>query len=725
MTLSQVFQLSVPDAGDVDFRVEAVRGREAIHAPFSFELQCGVLERGSGHRAAAVDPLEWIGADASLSWAARDGAERRIEAVIDEVISSSPSCSLTLSPRLAAGMDAGDYRVFVAQDAIEIARAILDEHGIGIEARTLAPPPKRPQRIQAFEGDLAFVARILAEEGIAYYLSEDGAKVILADSPAGYDDLELSLSFTEEGGLEADFAVYSARLARRAVVEEVALRDHDFERPLLDLTARAGDGSRGMTRLEYPGGYREPSVGRALAAARLAELRARRLVLTGETGARALRAGGVITLRGGARAEMNGRWLLIEVEHAGQERTASQQTYRASFTAVPLATGFRPPRARAPRSGGVQTATVTGPAGAEIHTEPYGRVRISHRWDQRSPGDDKSSAWVRTAQPATSGSIFLPRVGWEVLVGFAGGGGDEPLVLGRLDHGKAPPAEGLPAGRVKSALGTQTTPGGGSVNRIATDDSAGAETLAFVASKDFNERSDNDKVTAIKASDTWTVGATRSLRVGTVLQQAVTGSQTFAVAGYRSANVGSNLTYTASSEVVMVGGLRLITTGGDHATKCAVFTRVVLGAEVHLPIEHQTRFVEGGSLVVNAGGWITSAGRSAGVAVGGASGLHVGGPMVIDCSQYGLSVKGLLWEKYASRAVSASGGVAETFRAFGTYDIKGAATFTGSEVVVEAKAKLTLKAGGVTIEMTPSKITVTGQFKGQCDSVQGDDSTFG
>ena len=363
MTRSQGFQLSVPDAGDVDLRVDALRGREAIHAPFSFEVTCAALEPGSDRRAAAADPLGWIGADASLSWAVTGGAERRIAAVIEEVTSSPPSCRITLSPRLAALMDAVDHRVFVERDAVEIARMILDEHGIALEARTAARPPKRAQRIQAFEGDLAFVARILADEGIAYHLSEDGAAAILADDPSGYDDLGLSLSFREEAGLEAGDAVYTARLARRAVVEEVALRDYDFERPLLDLTVRAGDGRRGLTRLEYPGGHRDLTSGRALAAARLTELGARRLVLTGETGARALRAGGVVELGGGARDEMNGRWLVVEVEHAAQEREGGAPTYRARFTAVPLAAGFRPPRARAPRSGGVETATVTARAG--------------------------------------------------------------------------------------------------------------------------------------------------------------------------------------------------------------------------------------------------------------------------------------------------------------------------------------------------------------------------
>ncbi|MGK3986471.1 type VI secretion system tip protein TssI/VgrG [Sorangium sp. So ce136] len=723
MALPWLFQLAVPEAGDTEFRVGAVRGREALHAPFSFDVACAAMERGS-HRSAAVDPLSWIGAEVSLSWPLGEGGERRIVAVIDAVEASPPSCRLTLVPRLVAVMDATDHRVFIDRDAVEIAREVLDEHGIALEARLAATPHKRPQRIQGFEGDLAFVSRLLADEGIAYRLSEDGTAVVLADGPAGYDDLGLLLPFREEAGLEAGEAVYAARLTRRAVVEEVALRDYDFERPMLDLTARAGDGGRGLTRFEYPGGHRDPGEGRALAAARLGELGARRLVLRGETGVRSLRAGVVVDLGGGPRGDMNGRWLVVEVEHEGRELEGGAPLYRARFTAIPFAVSFRPPRSRAPRFAGVQTAIVTGPRGAEIHTEQHGRVRVSHRWDRRSPGDDRSSAWARTAQPATSGSIFLPRVGWEALVGFAGTG-DEPVVLGRLDNGQSPPAESLPAGKVKSALATRTTPGGGGSNGIGTDDTAGAERLSSSASKDWSERTENDKVTAIEANDLWNIGAASFLRVGAVFRQAVTGAQALVTAGHRSVNVGANLTYSASSDAVIIGGMRLITTGGDHATQSAVFTRFVVGAEAQLPVEHQTRFVGGGSLVLNAGGWLTSAGGSAGFAVGGAAALHVGGVMLIEGAQYALNVKGFLSEKYASRTVTAGGSVAETFRGSGTYEIKGDARLAGSEVVVEARAKLTLKAGGVVVEMTPGGITVRGQFKGQCSSVQGKNTSYG
>lgn len=100
-------------------------------------------------------------------------------------------------------------------------------------------------------------------------------------------------------------------------------------------------------------------------------------------------------------------------------------------------------RQRAQLLGGTQTAIATEPASSEIHTEAHSRVKVKLRWDRSDPVDDTRSAWVRPMQPPTSGGFFLPRVAFEVLLGFARASGDEPVAIGRLDHGARPPAEGF------------------------------------------------------------------------------------------------------------------------------------------------------------------------------------------------------------------------------------------------------------------------------------------
>jgi type VI secretion system secreted protein VgrG len=58
---------------------------------------------------------------------------------------------------------------------------------------------------------------------------------------------------------------------------------------------------------------------------------------------------------------------------------------RAVFTQTSLPAPLRTPK---PRVQGVQTATVVGPKGQEIHTDEFGRVRVQFPWDREGKSDD-------------------------------------------------------------------------------------------------------------------------------------------------------------------------------------------------------------------------------------------------------------------------------------------------------------------------------------------------
>src|SRR6185436_11230814 len=93
-----------------------------------------------------------------------------------------------------------------------------------------------------------------------------------------------------------------------------------------------------------------------------------------------------------------------------------------SGSAVQSDVPYRPAlRTQKPKVTGVQTATVVGPAGEEIHTDEFGRVRVQFPWDREGKNDDGSSCWIRVSQGWAGtgyGMIVLPRIGQEVLVGF-------------------------------------------------------------------------------------------------------------------------------------------------------------------------------------------------------------------------------------------------------------------------------------------------------------------
>ena len=707
------------DGFTAPWRVVLLAGRERVHEPFSFELTC---ERPRDAAPLALDTF--LARPARLTWPTGDGGERVVSGFLDAAEAVHDGYRFTLAPHVAELADEIDHRVFLGKDAATIAEEVLSARHLRVERRLTRALPARAQCVQHFESALRFVSRILAEEGIAWWLSpSDEETLIFSDNASAHEDIAggATLRVSDGAGLTGEETIARVQLRAGVVSDKVSLRDYDFEQPSIDLTAEAAEKAGHLEVYAYPGGYADPAIGRALARIRLEEARSERLVLRAETSCRRLVPGYVLTLTHGARDDINQRWLLIDVAHV-----LGEHGYVARFTAVPASEGYRPARPKSPRLGGVQTATAAGPAGAELHTEEHGRVRAKLRWDRRPERDERASHWLRVAQPPTSGGLLLPRAGWELLVGFSGSSADAPFVLGRLANGEAPPPEGLPARKVVSALGSLTTPNGGNGNVLRLDDSAGAEAMGFTASGDYNERTENDKVTGIIGTDTHAIGASRKLIVGTVHQVSVTGSQSYSVGGSREVNVNANKSIGAASEAVTIGGARVFTIGGDQTTSCGgTLARVVGAAKAEAAIEHQDRTVTGASVIAVGGTWSVAAGAHASVSVLGASVEQVGGAKNVVCGKYNLSVTGALSETIATRSVRVKGDRGEQFGASGSYAIGGSAKLSGADIVFKAKGRITLKSGGATITITPASITIDARFSGAVGSEDHGDEAYG
>ncbi|MCF6345185.1 MAG: hypothetical protein L3J00_01805 [Thiomicrorhabdus sp.] len=76
-------------------------------------------------------------------------------------------------------------RVFQQKTVPDIVKKILKEHGlVDYEFRTQDDHPPREYCVQYHETNLAFIERLLAEEGFFYFWehSKSGAKLIVTDS---------------------------------------------------------------------------------------------------------------------------------------------------------------------------------------------------------------------------------------------------------------------------------------------------------------------------------------------------------------------------------------------------------------------------------------------------------------------------------------------------------------------------------------------------------------
>jgi type VI secretion system secreted protein VgrG len=215
---------------------------------------------------------------------------------------------------------------------------------------------------------------------------------------------------------------------------------------------------------------------------------------------------------------------------------------------------------------GTQTAVVTGPAGEEIHTDIYGRVKVHFHWDRVSAMDDKSSCWVRISQGWAGknwGMSFLPRVGQEVIVDFLEGDPDHPIITGRVHNAEAMPPYELPANKTISGVKTRSSRGAGAdqLNVIRFEDKKGEEQLFVQAERNLDIRVKNDAFETVKADHHLVVECDRLERVGNNRDEKVGADHKESIGKDRHLRV-------AGKEAIDVTGSRSLTVTGDVIEVC-------------------------------------------------------------------------------------------------------------------------------------------------------------
>jgi type VI secretion system secreted protein VgrG len=351
-------------------------------------------------------------------------------------------------------------------------------------------------------------------------------------------------------------------------------------------------------------------VAKDLVKLRLEEEQAGRERADAESDCRLVMPGHTFSLDLHPRDSLNQDYLITQVHHWGtQPQAADEDTmgaeaaaapgYHNQFECLPKTRPFRPARITPrPRVEGPQTAVVTGPSGEEIHTDEYGRVKVRFFWDRSGVSDDKSSCWVRVSQGWSGvgwGSVFIPRVGHEVIVEFLEGDPDRPLVTGRVYNGENPVPYALPGAKTRSTVMSNSSPGGGGSNEIRFEDAAGSEEIYVHAQKDNNIVVENDRTRKVGHDETWEVGndqtgtvkhdqsltvknnrtkrvdVNQSESIGGNKDIDVTGNHTEVIHGSKKVNVSMGHTETVNLyQSITVGAARMLKVG-------AAFTQTVVG----------------------------------------------------------------------------------------------------------------------------------------------------
>ena len=110
--------------------------------------------------------------------------------------------------------------------------------------------------------------------------------------------------------------------------------------------------------------------------------------------------------------------------------------YGCTFKVMHSREPFRPQRLTPkPIVQGPQTAIVVGPAGEEIYTDEFGRIKVQFHRDRYGKNDENSSCWIRVSSAWAGkawGQVSIPRIGQEVIVDFLEGDPDRPIITGRV-----------------------------------------------------------------------------------------------------------------------------------------------------------------------------------------------------------------------------------------------------------------------------------------------------
>jgi type VI secretion system secreted protein VgrG len=493
-----------------------------------------------------------------------------------------------------------DCRIFQDQSVPAIVKTVFQDHvGADFEFRLSRPYRSRTYCVQYRETDFAFVARLLADEGIYWHVRHAQGRhtLVLQDihsthgPAAGCEALPY---IADPKAAPPDTECISAWDFSRGVRPgRFELASYDFERPRADLRADRSElrdhDLAGHERFDFQGDYTQADDGRDLVEIRLEEEQARHERLSGCSNAHGLAVGHLFGLQRHPRADQNRQYLCvsttIKVEPEGAEATHQAGKgpggFSCKFTALPANRQFRPPFGGKPSMRGPQSAVVTGPRGEEIHTDKYGRVKVQFHWDRHGRKDEKSSCWIRVSHPWAGkgwGAVSIPRIGQEVIVDFLEGDPDQPIITGRVYNAEAMPPFALPGQAVVSGLKSKTHKGQG-FNEMSMNDTAGQEKITVHAQYDMGTTVLHDQTLEVKnnrtdhivVNDTLTVDANRSVHVKGKLAETVdTGQETTITAGYTE-------TISGGATSTIHGGLTsTVNQQWDHTVN-GPFTETVTG----------------------------------------------------------------------------------------------------------------------------------------------------
>ncbi|WP_343740889.1 type VI secretion system tip protein TssI/VgrG [Delftia tsuruhatensis] len=520
--------IHTPLGDELHFR--ELRGQENISQLFSLDVE--MLSENE-----SIDPKALLGKNATIEIETQGGGRRFIDGIVTRFGMQGQdhrhyAYKARLSPWLWLATRKSDFRIFQNQTVPDIIEQVLGVYGHPMQKKLTRAYRSWDYCVQYNESDCDFVSRLMEHEGIYYFFEHASGRhtlVLCDDIIASHGALPGGESIPfyppEKAAAGDQENIHAWQLEQEIKPGRHYIDDYDFKKPRAELSHMRrdppGHAHDGHETYEWPGGYTEYGDGDAYIRVRLKQGLTGHSRVRGQSCHRALATGYTFSLYNYPRGDQNRQYLITGLSYhlkenprvsavaPGAKGSAAEDGsfQRYELQAQPTSLAFTPPRTTPkPRTTGPQTAVVVGPAGEEIWTDEYGRIKVQFHWDRLGKKDQNSSCWIRVATNWAGpgfGAISIPRIGHEVVVDFLNGDPDYPIVTGCVYNAANMPPWALPANATQSGIKTRSSKGGaagagmkngpGDANAIRFEDKAGAEQLWLHAQKDQLTEVENDE----------------------------------------------------------------------------------------------------------------------------------------------------------------------------------------------------------------------------------------
>jgi len=671
---TRLLELTTP-VGKDKLLIRSIDGTEGISQLFSFRVECFAANDE------VVDFSKLVGqaicVRAVLDAVDANQPKRFFHGVVQTVTRgargySNTSYSLQAVPYFWLLTRTTQSRIFQQKSVPDILKLVLVGFSVSFELQGTYQP--RDYCSQYRESDFDFACRLMEEEGILYFFKHEETNhvMVVADTPTAHKELPHSPTLyydPDVAGVEDVVIVYAWEKSQTLRSGKTTLWDHSFELPhksleaqdLIVETVQVGDishklklsGNDRMELYDYPGGYAERFDGisssggdqagelqkiyednKRTTKIRMQQEAVNSLNITGYTSYLGITPGFKFTLD--RHYEDNDTYVLVRSHfsipqmggYAGDENL-DMPPPEIVFNCIPYALPFRPQRVSAkPVVYGTQTAVVVGPAGEEIYTDKYGRVKIQFLWDRAAKYDASSSCWCRCAFPWAGknyGFISIPRIGHEVVVAFEEGDPDQPIIVGSVYNADMMPPWTLPDNKTQSGYQTRTEKGGNdNLNVLQFEDKKGSEFIYLHAEKDYHTRVKHDTHGNYGRDVHRYIERNLIEEIKNEIHRVVKKSIYEEVSQHVQTKIGGTVQTDVAADVKRkIGGNVDDTIGGDHSEKTSG-KMSVKASEILFEAESTISLKVGGSEVVIDSSSVTIKGSSKVAITGGMVNINSG-----------------------------------------------------------------------------------------------------